>query len=99
MDQSHPTMSVQSSSPGYGRGRYGLNDTHPDAERILIRIRRNQSPAERLALAMSLTGFAVTQAERCLASSDTDPYPSRERLASHLYGQHLVSRLIPQTVA
>ena len=45
----------------------GMNDTHPDAERVQIELLRKAGPEHRMAMACSLTDYVVQLAKQAIA--------------------------------
>ncbi len=92
MSTSAQTPPHGSASRGLRLGRHGLVDTSPEADRLMIELLRQMTPAQRIARVRALVGAA-----RRLALADlSHRYPAESRrgltarLAARLYPAELV---------
>ena len=71
-----------------------LSDTHPDAERVQIRLLREAGPVRRGELASSLTNSCITRAKRAIKLAYPELSPQQQQLMyiEVQYGSDLARR-------
>ncbi len=71
------------------------NDTHPDAERVLISLFRNASPAKKLSHVRSLSRTMIQLSKRALirANKNLDEQEVNLLFVSLHYGKNIADRL------